>query len=71
MKISGVDVGLSITAHGVEVAGSAAEVVIERLRHFEDAFDVFHGKGGSLVDRQGLGGADGVFDLGSRLLDGV
>ena len=53
----------SVAPHCIHVPRSSTEVVVESLGDFEDALDMFHGEWGSLVDGEGLGCADGVFDL--------
>ena len=52
-----------ITTHGIHISRSTLKVVIECFGDVEDAFDVWHWEGEFLVDGEGLGGSDGVFDL--------
>lgn len=54
---------LEVAAHGIFESGSAFEVAIEGVRDVEDALDVLHAEGLLVIDGQGLGGADCVFDL--------
>ena len=54
---------LGITSHGIEVACTPAEVVVEGLCDLEDTFDVLHGQRSLFVHGESLGGADGILDL--------
>jgi len=54
---------LGVAAHGIDVSRSTAEILVECLSDFEHAQDMCHRERRFLVDGEGLGGANGVFDL--------
>ena len=52
-----------ITPHSLHIPRSTLQIALKGLGDIEHLDNVFHTEGFLLVDGEGLGGADGVFDL--------